>query len=318
MKLELSQIKRDGGTQARLNLNHEAVEDYSAAMKEGAEFPPAVVFHDGKDYWLADGFHRCAAADYAGINSIEAEVRTGSRREALRYALGANKQHGVRPTREDKRHAVNLALDDAELCELSNYDLAGAIGVSEGFIRKVKRERCVHTHEANDRYECVHTHPKDIPIVLLNDADWSVELLDRLEPDVFLSGHCACERGEDEPGCCVIHIRRAPEPKIAMDGTVYSESYDALMWTHEKPGEDGDYEYFPRKWIITQENIPDILNSLMSNAKCKELRWEIFRSGVFGMAFDKALEESKRAYIDKIKAMRPGGKHTEEITARRG
>jgi hypothetical protein len=309
MKLELSQIKRDGGTQARLSLNHEAVEDYSAAMKEGAEFPPVVVFHDGENYWLADGFHRCAAADYAGINSVEAEVRTGSRSEALRYALGANKQHGVRPTREDKRHAVNLALDDAELCELSNYDLADAIGVSEGFIRKVKRERCVCTQEASDENGCVCTHAKDTSSLLLNNADWSVELLDRLERDVFLSGYCTCKREEDERGCCVIHIRRAPEPKTSMDGTVYSESYDVLMWAHGKEGEDDDYEYFPRGWIITKENISDILNALMSNAKCKELRWGFFRSGVFGMAFDKAREESKRAYIDEIKGMRPASEY---------
>jgi hypothetical protein len=173
-----------------------------------------------------------------------------------------------------------------------------------------------NTHEANDGDGCVHTHLKDTPGVLLNDADWSVELLDRLEPDVFLSGHCTCEREEDEPGCCVIHFRRAPEPKTAMDGTVYGESYDALMWTHEKPGEEGDYEYFPRKWIITKENIPDILDSLMSNAKCRKLRWELFRSGVFGMAFDKTLEESKRAYIDEIKAMRPGGEYRQEGTFR--
>ena len=150
MKLKLSQIKRDGNTQARLNLNHEAVEDYSAAMREGALFPPVVVFHDGKDYWLADGFHRCAAADYAGIDIIEADIRTGGRREALRYALGANKRHGVRPTREDKRHAVNLALDDETLCGLSNRELADEIGVSEGFIRKVKRNRCVYTQGAHD------------------------------------------------------------------------------------------------------------------------------------------------------------------------
>ena len=292
MELKLSQIKRDGNTQARLNLNHEAVEDYSVAMREGAAFPPVVVFHDGEYYWLADGFHRCAAADYAGIGAIEADIRTGGRREALRYAFGANKRHGVRPTREDKRHALNLALDDETLCGLPNRELAGEIGVSEGFIRKVKRERCVYTQETNYGDGRVYTH-------------WNIELLGRLGPDVFLSGHCACERGEDEPGCCVIHLRRAPEPKTAMDGTVYGESYDALMWTHGGPGEDDSYEYYPRRWIITKENIPDILNSLMSHAKCKELRWEFFRSGVFGMAFDRALENSKRAYIDEIKAARP-------------
>lgn len=299
MKLKLSQIKRDGNTQARLNLNHEAVEDYSAAMREGALFPPVVVFHDGKDYWLADGFHRCAAADYAGIDIIEADIRVGGRREALRYALGANKRHGVRPTREDKRHAVNLAMDDETLCGLPNRELAGEIGVSEGFIRKVKRERCVYTQETNYGDGCVYTR-------------WNIELLDQLKPDMLLSGYCTCERGEDEPGCCVIHLRRAPEAKTAMNGTVYGESYDALMWTHGE-NEDDSYEYYPHRWIITKENILDILNSLMSHAKCNELRWEFFKSGVFGKVFDMAFEKAKRAYIDEIKAMRPG-EYAEEIT----
>jgi hypothetical protein len=274
-------------------------------MKNGDTFPPVVVFHDGKDYWLADGFHRCAAADYAGISNIEADLRTGGRREALRYALGANKRHGVRPTREDKRHAVNLALDDETLCGLSNRELASEIGVSEGFIRKVKRNRCVYTQGAHDGDEnwCVYTR-------------WNIELLDRLEPDMLLSGYCTCEHGEDEPGCCVIHIRRAPEPKTAMDGTVYDESYDVLMWTHEGQNEDDSYEYFLRRWIITKENISDSLNLLMSHAKCKGLKWEFLNNaGGFGKIFDRALESSKRAYIDEIKAMRPGG-YAEEITAR--
>src|SRR5690348_8493475 len=35
--------------------------DYTQAMVDGAEFPPLVVFWDGSDYWLADGFHRHSA-----------------------------------------------------------------------------------------------------------------------------------------------------------------------------------------------------------------------------------------------------------------
>jgi hypothetical protein len=74
------------------------------------------------------------------------------------------------------------------------------------------------------------------------------------------------------------------------------------MWANEGPGEDDDYEYFPR-WIIARENIRDVLDTLMSHAKCDDLRWKLFRSGVFGLAFDKALEESKRAYINEIKGI---------------
>ena len=60
---------------------------------------------------LADGYHRVAAARRRGLETIEAEVRPGSRQDALRYAaeVGAA-QRGI--SAEDaasyiKRHSQN-------------------------------------------------------------------------------------------------------------------------------------------------------------------------------------------------------------------
>jgi hypothetical protein len=48
------------------------------------------------------------------VTEAPAEVRTGSRRDAVRYSVGANSVHGLRRTNEDKRREVQTLLADAE------------------------------------------------------------------------------------------------------------------------------------------------------------------------------------------------------------
>ena len=138
--MKVSEIRRDGGTQARVGLNIEAIADYSAAMLRGDKFPPVVVFYDGTDYWMADGFHRAAAAEQAGIQEIEADVRSGIRRDAWLFAMKSNDKHGLRPTNADKRHKVIMALEEDEFYELPNTKIAEMCSVDEGLVRKIKKE----------------------------------------------------------------------------------------------------------------------------------------------------------------------------------
>ena len=63
-------------------------------MLDGAVFPPVIVFHDGADYWLADGFHRVEAARKIDRKEIEAEIRDGTARDAILHGIGANATHG--------------------------------------------------------------------------------------------------------------------------------------------------------------------------------------------------------------------------------
>jgi ParB-like chromosome segregation protein Spo0J len=60
--------------------------------------PPVVVFDTEEGLLLADGYHRVAAARRRGLETVEAEVRRGSRHDALRYAatVGAA-QRGISP-----------------------------------------------------------------------------------------------------------------------------------------------------------------------------------------------------------------------------
>ena len=115
MKLNLGQIRIDGGTQPRAELLIEVMEDYAEQMKAGVEFPPITVFFDGDAYWLADGFHRVGANKRAfGEDApIEAEVIQGTQADAQWYSYSVNKTHGLRRNNEDKERAVRSALQHA-------------------------------------------------------------------------------------------------------------------------------------------------------------------------------------------------------------
>lgn len=148
-KLNLNAIRIDGGTQSRVEINNEAVSDYAEAVKVGIEFPAVVVFHDGADHWLADGFHRFHAHKQAGKASILAEVRDGTVRDAVLYSLGANRAHGLRMTNADKRKAVQTLLTDPEWSEWSDRKIADSCGVGHPFVAALRRPEVAAKQQEN-------------------------------------------------------------------------------------------------------------------------------------------------------------------------
>ena len=56
----------------------------------------------------------CHAAGSLGLTEIEAEIRDGTRRDAILYAVGANSDHGMKRSNRDKRNAVMTLLKDPE------------------------------------------------------------------------------------------------------------------------------------------------------------------------------------------------------------
>jgi hypothetical protein len=95
-----------------------------------AGFPQATVFFDGAEYWLADGFHRIIAAKSLGLTEIGADVRAGTRRDAILYAVGANSAHGLKRTNRDKRNAAMTLLRDPEWAQWSNVEIGTRCNVS--------------------------------------------------------------------------------------------------------------------------------------------------------------------------------------------
>lgn len=138
MKLKLAVIRIDGDTQARAELNQDVVLEYSESIKEGDKFPPMVVFHDGSDYWLADGFHRFFARKSNGELEAEFDVHEGTQRDAQLYACGANGKRGLKLSSSDIRKIIVLMLQDKEWGKWSDVQIAKHIGVSSMTVGRVR------------------------------------------------------------------------------------------------------------------------------------------------------------------------------------
>jgi len=115
----LTDIRIDGGTQPRTELNEDVIAEYAELLQEGAEFPSITVYFDGANYWLADGFHRYWAAKRANAE-LSINVIHGSNRDAILHSVGANAKHGLRRSNQDKRKAVKTLLLDEEWCQWSD------------------------------------------------------------------------------------------------------------------------------------------------------------------------------------------------------
>jgi hypothetical protein len=134
----LANIK-DGGAQMRVEMRPETVNEYATEMLNGATFPPVVLFYDGSDLWLADGFHRVEAKRKIGHETIVAEIREGSSRDAILHGAGSNASHGLRRSQADKRRTVELLLKDPEWARWSDRKIAEIAKVDHktvGTIRK--------------------------------------------------------------------------------------------------------------------------------------------------------------------------------------
>lgn len=140
MNIGLDKIRIDGGTQSRVKIDEHVVAQYADEMLNGDQFPPVVLFHDGVDYWLADGFHRYFANKRINSPGISAEVKEGSVRDAILHGIEANNKHGLRPTNEDKRKGVITMLKDIEWQDFSNREIANICGVSHTLVNAIRKE----------------------------------------------------------------------------------------------------------------------------------------------------------------------------------
>lgn len=138
-EVQPEEIEIDPGLQPRVALNESTIAEYVEDMIGGAAFPPVVAFNDGARLLLADGFHRHAAAARAKVE-LRVDIRSGSRRDALIFALSANATHGLKRTNADKRRCVELALEDEEIRGWSDRRIAETCGVSDPFVGGVRRQ----------------------------------------------------------------------------------------------------------------------------------------------------------------------------------
>lgn len=138
--LKLADVRLDGGTQSRLDLSQERIADYAENV---AALPPVLVYFDGADRWLVDGFHRWHAHKVAGRDVIAARVVQGSLREAVWVSFGANKEHdstGLPRERGDRTRTLEKILADAEWKTKTGAEIAAHVGVSQSFVSLMKKQ----------------------------------------------------------------------------------------------------------------------------------------------------------------------------------
>jgi len=136
----IADIRIDGGTQARAKLDQDVVAEYAANMRDGDMFPPLIVFFDGSNNWLADGFHRYFAYKQHGALDVDVEVKNGTLDDAILYAFGANARRGLSMSHEDNKAIIRRILAHSEWSQWTNSTIAKIIGVSAMTVGRIKKE----------------------------------------------------------------------------------------------------------------------------------------------------------------------------------
>ncbi|HEX4120081.1 MAG TPA: ParB/RepB/Spo0J family partition protein [Verrucomicrobiae bacterium] len=130
-------IQIDPALQVRVAVNTNTVTEYADAMKHGNVFPPIKVIERDGNYVLVDGRHRLEAKSQIYAESIGAEIVESSPNDAIKIALEANRQHGLRLTNADKRRAAEMVLKAwPELSDREIAQLCGTTGPTVAAVRK--------------------------------------------------------------------------------------------------------------------------------------------------------------------------------------
>lgn len=214
-RLTLNLIVRDPEIQPRELMDQETILLYADDMMNDRLFPPVIVLFDGDRYWLVDGFHRVQAAEVAELDDIEAEIREGTRDDAIWEAVGANKQHdtaGLRRTNADKRRSVEMALRARP--DLSGREIARHVGVGNQMVEHTRQRICVNhtdtravTREVNGQAQTYTMQVNGIGRgTVLQDLEMGDEDADELSPADFV------ETPDREPDI--------PAETYSLDGTV--------------------------------------------------------------------------------------------------
>lgn len=136
--IPLDVIRVDGGTQQRVAMDQQTIDDYVDALKRGDPVPPLIVFFDGTDYWLADGFYRHRAAELAELVDFQCDIREGTQRDAILFSCSVNTAHGKQRTLGDRRKAIETMLLDPEWAKWSNRAIANHCKVNEITVRRAR------------------------------------------------------------------------------------------------------------------------------------------------------------------------------------
>src|SRR5215471_3168314 len=144
--LSLDQIHVQEGIQPRITLDPSVVQEYATLYAEAEDedpLPPLDVFLIEETYYVADGFHRLAAAKQAQRTELVCHVYTGTQPQAMRHAAFANLRRGLAYSQHDRQRILERLLQDLDVSQRSNRDLAQVLGLSHVTVGRA-RQRLAH------------------------------------------------------------------------------------------------------------------------------------------------------------------------------
>jgi hypothetical protein len=191
--VKLDDIRIDGGTQYRDQINQDVVKGYADCMRNGDKFPPIRATFDGSTYWLYDGFHRYFSAYDVGLKDIEVDYKPGTQEDAQDLALSANAHHGLQRNNATKRKTVEAALAMSRHAEKSNVQIAKLCDVSDKFVAAVRDPEVKKKQTAN-----IERHFKNKLDLIEGDVVAVKPSLDLIEPSTDGSSPDAAELHANE------------------------------------------------------------------------------------------------------------------------
>jgi len=119
----------------------ETIWQYMESMKDGAMFPPIIVYEVAPSkYMLADGFHRVTANRNLGRETIPATIHQGTEEDALYYSrFTANRTNGLRLTRSDLQALCETIIQDPEYRDRTDMELGKLVGCADTTIANARK-----------------------------------------------------------------------------------------------------------------------------------------------------------------------------------
>lgn len=248
--INISKIRRDGGTQARSEIPSEVRATYLELMRSGHRFPPPVVYYDGSNYWCADGHIRLDCADELGLTEIEAEIRQGALRDAILYSFSANTRHGCPPTTADRRRAAIRMLQDTEWSRWSDRQIARQCGIgSPSTIAAYRNEsHCPNWTDATNQTRLYIRNGSVVPYLAPSVS---------MEPTVSVSLAVMEPYAEpDEPE--TIDETTDAESDVVAEWVEESEEEEHETATNEAPDESDDELVATQTFAMPMNTAPEI------------------------------------------------------------
>ncbi|MFM0079741.1 hypothetical protein P0D72_12775 [Paraburkholderia sediminicola] len=253
--LKFSELRRDPLLQSRVAMDPELIADYRDAILRGERLPRVSVVFEGVYFFLTDGWHRCAALEAAGKCEVEADVVSGTYRDAQLASFAANHKNGARRTHADKRLVVQKVLDDPEWAVKSESWIADVCKVSRTLVRSMIEE--LHLAEKQDAVRTVTRNGKTYQQDTTNigrkaQPERAVEIKQSAAPDsqlwpypipstvnpaapVLLDAH----PNPDDEQAIAPEVRTITEPEVAAPAVeqeiaAAENGFDALIEANDK------------------------------------------------------------------------------------